>query len=1055
MSDQLSIHTLGGLSVHQDGQPLTFGQRKTLALLVYLACNPRPHPREVLAEMLWEDRTQSQSLSNLRVVLTDLRHTVGEHVCVTRETVAVNTESDLWLDADAFEAQLAEAGADYTHIGDTLALYQGDFLDGFFIDSQGYEDWALLERERLRFRAMEALDTFIANHLDDGDYASGIARATQLLRMDTLREKTYRQLMQILALSGQRAAALAQYETCRRTLHDELGVTPTSETVQLFEEIRIGTLVEIPRSVPVAQPVASEPVSYIPARPRHNLPVQATSFVGREDDIAAATDQLADPDCRLLTLVGPGGMGKTRLALAVAERLVDVFSDGVVFVPLAPVVSPDGIVMAMATALQVPFSHGQEGAGQILFSHLYQKQMLLVLDNFEHLLDGADLVSQLLSAAPQVALLVTSREALGLSWEWLHEVRGLSHPDGGGALEQYDAIRLFIERARRAHPGFRWSDELDNIARIARLVDGMPLGIEIAAAWLRMLPCEAIAAELLDLSFAQRDVPQRHHSLRILFDHTWAQLSPTQQRVLRELSVFRGGFSREAAETVAGASLPTLVALVHKSLVHFNPANRRYGFHELLRQYASEKLSSSPEEHRAVLDRHGSFFARLLSERESKLMGGVQLDTLLDADNIWMAWDWALAGHHFTAIGLMWQALFAICEMQNWPQQGYELFSLAVEAMADVASLPDAAPLFHLSVAVKGWFAILSGRPAEGGLILEGLNPLRQLGWSKERVQAEECSMWMNVEPDRAVIRWCIAECIAYCRSRNWPDHIPGFLTRLAALEAYEHHLEDAIAHYQESIALSRELDTPYDLALNLASMGESLVFARQWQRAEGPLREAVALCRAQNYRRILAGSLNALAYVELEQNHALTAQRYAEDAVTLCQEVNNRNFVLRYRDTLGVVKYAMEDFQAALLVFQQNLAASLGPGFDVVPHLRIGFCLLKLHKPGEARGHLVQVLRYALAADTVDPFLVADSILGSALVCAALGKHDKALEWVGVTSPYQWLDKYQQDDKPILIAQLEAQFGPDAVEAAIERGKDRDLFEVAREVLAELEQST
>ncbi len=769
MSEQLTLNTLGGLSVQLDGQPVSFGQRKTPALLVYLACNPRPHPREVLAEMLWEDRTQSQSLANLRVVLTDLRHTVGEYVCVTRETVSVNTESAIWLDADAFEAQLKAADEDFTQLKDALELYRGDFLDGFYIDSQVYEDWALLERERLRFRAMEALDTLINSHLDGGDYTNGIARATQLLRMDTLREKTYRQLMQLLALSGERAAALAQYQTCCRVLREELGVTPTPDTVQLYERISAGTLVEVRQPFSAVQSAVAEPVSYIPPRPRHNLPVQATSFVGREDDMAAILDQLADPDCRLLTLVGPGGMGKTRLALAVAERVVDDYTDGVVFVPLAPVASAGGVVMAIATALQIPFSHGQESAGQILFNYLEQKQMLLVLDNFEHLLDGAELAHQLLSAARQVTLLVTSREVLGLSWEWLYEVHGLSQPDGieAAALEQYDAIRLFIERARRANPGFRWSDELDNIARIARLVEGMPLGIEIAAAWLRMLPCEAIATELLDLNFAQRDIPQRHHSLRILFDHTWTQLPPPQQCVLRALSVFRGGFSREAAEYVAGASLPILVALVHKSLVHFNPASRRYGFHELLRQYAFEKLGTSADEHQAVLDRHGTFFAELLSARESRLYGGVQLDTLLDADNIWMAWDWALAGHDLTAVGLMWQALFALCEMQNWPQQGYDLFSSAVEALADVASLPDAAPLFHLSVALKGWFAILSGYPAEGGLILEGLNPLRQLGWSKERVQAEECSMWMNMEPDRAFIRRCIAECIAYCRSRN------------------------------------------------------------------------------------------------------------------------------------------------------------------------------------------------------------------------------------------------------------------------------------------------
>ena len=241
MSLSLCIRTLGGLSIELGGHPLTaFDSRKVQALLVYLACTGRPHPREVLAEFFWEERTQSQALSNLRVALTSLRQTVGLFVTIARETVGIRSDADVWLDVAVFESRLNDAGTDVTKLVAAIDLYQGDFLAGFYVDSVAFKEWAACERERLRLRVMDALDMLIGCHVQASDYAAGIAAATRLLDMDPLREETHRQLMDLLWRSDQRGKALEQYETCRRLLADELRVEPMPETTALYNLIYAG-----------------------------------------------------------------------------------------------------------------------------------------------------------------------------------------------------------------------------------------------------------------------------------------------------------------------------------------------------------------------------------------------------------------------------------------------------------------------------------------------------------------------------------------------------------------------------------------------------------------------------------------------------------------------------------------------------------------------------------------------------------------------------------------------------------------------------------------------
>lgn len=334
--------------------------------------------------------------------------------------------------------------------------------------------------------------------------------------------------------------------------------------------------------------------------PDHNLPKPLTLFVGRLKELEDLTRLLIDPHTRLVTILAPGGMGKTRLALATAQSVLGQFANGIHFVPFAALTSPEHLVPTIASAIGFQFSPDRRMPKQQLIDYLRTKQILLVLDNFEHLTEGAALVAELLSAAPELKVLVTSRERLKLEWETVYPLGGLPYPEQDGKTDvlAYDAVQLFMERAQRANSRFTTRDAAD-IVRICQLVQGMLLAIELAGAWCAMLSPAEIVAEITRsadfLRTTSRNVPERLQSVRTMFEATWRRLSDDERQVFRRLSVFRGGFTRESAQVVVGADLRTLAGLVDKALLWYQPESGRYSIHELLRQYAAEQLAAAGE----------------------------------------------------------------------------------------------------------------------------------------------------------------------------------------------------------------------------------------------------------------------------------------------------------------------------------------------------------------------------------------------------------------------------------------------------------------------------
>ena len=663
---RLTLTFLGPWQVTLDGESVTsFKYDKVRALLSYLAVEAgRPHRRETLMAMLWPELSETAARNNLRQVLVTLREAVGDrtaeppYLLASRATIQFNPDSDAWLDVTAFTDLLAACDRHPHRSPDSCKtcarrlqraaeLYCGSFLAEFFLpDSVTFEEWALLKREWLQRQMLVALTRLTAYHERHGHYEQARHYARRQLELEPWREEAHRQLMRLHVLSGERHAALTQYEQCHRVLGEELGVEPEAETTALYEQIR-----EAGEDVPIALERL-----VLPAERPHTLPPQTTPFVGRETELAEIGRLLDTIDCRLLTLTGPGGVGKTRLALQAAAGHLDAFADGIFFVPLVALHSSDLLIRAIANALKVEVEGASDPKTQLL-AQLRHKEMLLVLDNFEHLLEGVDLLADSLRQATGVTLLVTSRERLNLQGETVFSVQGLSLPDGPtGApssvaeLENNDAVQLFVQSARRVRPDFALSPENQaDVVDICRLVAGLPLVVELAAAWVRLLSCREIAREIQQnidfLTTTLRDVPERHRSLTAVFDHSWRLLSAEEQAVLPKLALFQGGFRRQAAEEVAGASLATLAALVDKSLLQWNPTGR-YVLHEMIRQYAHDKLQASGE--MAIVQAgHLHHYLNWAIMAESHLVGADIAGWLdqfeAEHDNLRAALAWALA----------------------------------------------------------------------------------------------------------------------------------------------------------------------------------------------------------------------------------------------------------------------------------------------------------------------------------------------------------------------------------------------------------------------------
>jgi predicted ATPase/DNA-binding SARP family transcriptional activator len=671
----LKFSLLGRVEITLDDQPVTgFASEKELLLLCYLLLNPGQHSRPQLAGLLWGEMSEARARANLSTAVYNLRQLLPNAIEATRKTAAFNPDQPVWLDTAVLQQALDDATRP---LADAAALYRGNFLDGIYPqDAPELETWLQQERERWRLLALTALDRLVQQQSRAGAWEEAIGSLRRLLAIEPWREESHRALMRLLARTGQFNAALVQYETCRALLQEELGVAPMAETTAVYRRIQAA------RRRPQA----------------HNLPPQPTPLVGRVAELGQLFTWLNDPTRRLITLAGPGGSGKTRLALAAARDHAYAFLDGVLFVPLAEATSSAGLVQAIAAALELALAVGAEQAD--LLAYLRDKEMLLLLDNIEQALEpAAALAVALLENAPRLRLLVTSREYLQLRWETRLPLAGLPTPPATAPeIAHFDAVRLFVQMGQRVQPDFTLAGQETAVADLCRLVEGTPLALELAASLLDSQSPPRLLAQIRQsfdrLATTMRDVPARHRSLRAVFDHSWALLTQPQQTALSRLALFRGGFTAQAAAAVAQASPALLAGLSAKTLIRTaneGPAalakNGRYSLHEVIRQYALAQLADSQQ---AAAD-HAAYFAAQLQQAAGALHGpkqtAVARQLLTDLDNCRAAWETAVAAADVDLLRQMAPGLARFHRVAGLYEAGVAAFAAAAARLPRQADL--------------------------------------------------------------------------------------------------------------------------------------------------------------------------------------------------------------------------------------------------------------------------------------------------------------------------------------------------------------------------------
>jgi predicted ATPase/DNA-binding SARP family transcriptional activator len=1002
---ELALHLLGSPRVERDGEEIHIGRRKAFALLAYLALTAQRHQRDALATLLWPGYDQSSARAHLRRALATITKRLGaEWLDANRETLGLNPGAAIWLDVKEFERRLAECE---THghplrevcqecppaLEKALELYQDDFMAGFSLpDSLPFDDWQRFQTEVLRQTLVSGLERLVHGLGSQGADEAAISYARRWLELAPADEVAHRALMGLYARTGQISAALRQYKLCTRALADELDAPPTAETQGLYERVRSG---DMGAAESESRPTPLESPERL-AAPPHNLMAPATPFVGREQELADLENLIADPEVRLITIVGPGGMGKTRLALAAAQQQLEAtvetsayaaprFPDGVFFVSLAPLSSAEHIIPTLTEALNFQV---REGAGETrsrarqVHDYLREKRMLVILDNFEHLLspsapppfppagrigEGAKLLAEVVRTAPGVQVLVTSREPLHLQGEKVFSIKGLACPDWaqiaatptaadtahapeevrGLDVNEYSAALLFVLAARRVHHDFELvAHDAAALTDICRLVDGMPLGIELAASWVDTLSLADIAGEIeRGLAFLEtplRDVPDRHRSIQAVFDASWRRLSDAQQDAFAQLSVFRGGFTRAAAQAVISmkdGELPTLhplAALVRKSLLRYDKAKNRYQVHELLRQYGAGKLATLPEGAADVQARHSAYYCAALGDWEAELKNvrqTVALDEIeLDLDNVRVAWEWAATQRNVPELDQSLNGYVYFHRLCGSFYEGIDACQLAIDALTRVGAtsttFPDALRVAAMALVLQAelYELLQLWRPAKTRMD-RAQALLNSPALVSHDTRAERAmllrKMGQAAMPDREQARQLLNQGLSLYRLLGDRHGEAWSLAHLGLVHLTEGDLRSTKRLYEESLALLRSLGDAFGTAALLDAFAGLAVRAGDYAEAKRLHSEVRAICRVQGYRNMEAWYLMQLGQIHRACGDQTAARHVFVESLALSRKLNMPRLVCYALVDLGDLALDAYDVNAARQWFEKALEYS------------------------------------------------------------------------------------------------------------------------------------
>lgn len=913
------LYLLGAFRLESATGAISLPSRKVQSLLAYLVLHREEHAREKLATLLWGDSPDSQARDSLRTALKHLRQHISADILIAdRETVGINPDFPMWVDAKEFEGvnpQSEVSAAAQSQLGNhksQIELYRGDLLEGF------YDEWILPERERLSNLYLGGLLRLAHQARLHGEFAAAIEWANRVVAVDPANERAYQDLMYCYHALGDRGAALKQYDACVRALREELGVEPSQETISLYDEIKQAG------GVPPSGKSRST-----------NLPTPLTSFIGRDKELTQITGLL--DTSRLVTLTGPGGVGKTRLAIQAANKLGRKFRDGVFWVGLVGLADENLIPLEIAQSLNLR-ELAQEPLLESLKTHLKSRQVLIVLDNCEHLIRGCAMYAeQLLAACPELKILATSIESLGLFVETAWQVPSLPLPESQRSLslqelQEFASIELFTERARTVNSRFALTDQNSkSVAQICRCLDGIPLAIELAAARIKVLSVDEIAARLDDrfslLTAGSRTAIPRHQTLRATINWSYDLLTEAERILFCRLAVFAGGFTLEAAEAVCNDEalkrnevLDVLGRLADKSLVIVEQESpgegTRYRLLETIRQYALERLIERGETP-AIRMRHLEYYLVLAEESEPYIYGSEtaawfrRLDK--EIDNIRAAIEWSTS-----------------------------------------AGRADAA-LRILGALVYFWFAHGLVASEWHERVQQAL--ARQEGKKRTIARAKALNgigfmYWADIYPiDR---RPELEEALSIAQELGDPWNTATALRNLGLIENIKGNYAHARGFLEESLTIWREMGRGESTegARSLLFLGDLALNSDQAEQARILFEEAAGILKQVRDANFLAYILRRQAQLDWHEGHFQSATSLCEESLRLNQAVGDPRGVIACLAGFAAIAVARDEYDRAvqLMGAVESQLASVGIRLLYVDKMEYDRNLARLNANMEAK---------------------------------------------------------------------------------------------------------